>query len=567
MLKQQERYSRYSKVNIKKVTGSHYTPSRLAKFVAKELKNLSYRTSSIRILDPAIGDGELILALLNQLSNEHISIEVIGFDTNAHALQQAKERISSCFKNVTTDFKHIDFLEYAVQYYQPTLFNRTDIHPVDIVISNPPYVRTQVIGAKKSQELAHAFQLSGRIDLAFAFIKAIEWILKPNGIAGVIISNRFMTTKAGINVRTGLQRDFHIHHIWDLGDTKLFEAAVLPAVLLLEKKNNHDEAISSQFSTAYTTECATTHPQKFMDVIEAMSVTGIVETSSGQRFKIQHGYLAEMASSDDVWRISTNESEAWLKIVYAHTYCHFGELGKIRVGVKTTADKVFIRDDWQTFDKEHLPELLKPVITHHIGRRFRALEVSKQRQILYTHERYNGKRQAVSLADNPKSARYLEENRTILEARNYITKAKRNWYEIWVPQDPQKWHFPKLVFRDIVEQPMFWVDFSGAVVNGDCYWMTLDNRHSQEMLWLALAVGNSTFIETFYDYRFNNKLYAGRRRYITQYVQKFPLPDPQTKIAQKIIKQSQQLYEEIPVAETSVQEKNLDKLVWKAFGF
>ncbi len=555
------------RVSTKKATGSHYTPSRLAGFVAKELQTVLRKTPSVRILDPAIGDGELVLALLNQLSNEHMSIEVIGFDTDETALRQAKERILRRFNNVTTDFRHVDFLEFANQHYQPSLFSSTDFRPVDIVISNPPYIRTQVIGAEKSQKLAHTFKLSGRIDIAFAFIKAIKWMLKPNGIAGIIISNRFMTTKAGRGVRTDLQQNFHIHHIWDLGDTKLFKAAVLPAVLLLEKKNDLDEYVSSRFSTIYATECTTTQPQKFTDVIEAVSAVGVVEISNGQCFNVQHGYLAEIASLDEVWRISTDESKAWLEIVREHTYCHFGELGKIRVGVKTTADKVFIRDDWQTFDEKHRPELLKPVITHHIGRRFRALKALQQRQILYTHERHNGKRQAIDLADYPKSARYLERNRNILEARKYITKAKRNWYEIWVPQDPNEWRLPKLVFRDIVKHPMFWADFSGAVVNGDCYWMTLDSRHPQEMLWLALAVGNSTFIEEFYDYRFNNKLYAGRRRYITQYVQKFPLPDPQTIIAQEIIEQSRQVYEKISITETSRQEKYLDKLVWEAFGF
>jgi len=55
-----------------------------------------------------------------------------------------------------------------------------------------------------------------------------------------------------------------------------------------------------------------------------------------------------------------------------------------------------------------------------------------------------------------------------------------------------------------------------------------------------LAVANSTFAEAFYDYRFHNKLYAGRRRYITQYVKEFPLPDPNTSLAKQIIQATQQ---------------------------
>ena len=35
----------------------------------------------------------------------------------------------------------------------------------------------------------------------------------------------------------------------------------------------------------------------------------------------------------------------WLKIVYDNTWCLFKDVGKIRVGVKTTADNVFIKDN------------------------------------------------------------------------------------------------------------------------------------------------------------------------------------------------------------------------------
>jgi hypothetical protein len=60
--------------------------------------------------------------------------------------------------------------------------------------------------------------------------------LKPNGIVGIIVSNRFMTTKSGAAVREDILKNFDVQHIWDLGDTKIFAAAVLPAVLLLKKR-------------------------------------------------------------------------------------------------------------------------------------------------------------------------------------------------------------------------------------------------------------------------------------------------------------------------------------------
>ncbi len=147
-------------------------------------------------------------------------------------------------------------------------------------------------------------------------------------------------------------------------------------------------------------------------------------------------------------------------------------------------------------------------------------------------------------------------------------KSGRQWYEVWVPQDPDLWQYPKVVFRDITDKPMFWLDLQGAVVNGDCYWLVNHNPEETDLLWLVLAVANSSFIETFYDYRFNNKLYSGRRRFITQYVEKFPLPDPETQKSRQLVELTKQLYN-LPASspQSTLLEGELDALVWAAFGF
>ena len=105
-----------------------------------------------------------------------------------------------------------------------------------------------------------------------------------------------------------------------------------------------------------------------------------------------------------------------------------------------------------------------------------------------------------------------------------MKKANRKWYEIWVPQNPEAWKHRKIVFRDISEKPQFWLDDTGAIVNGDCYWIDINPDTVDDVVYLALAVANSSFIEKFYDVKFNNKLYSGKRRYQTQYVEQFPIP-------------------------------------------
>ncbi len=205
----------------------------------------------------------------------------------------------------------------------------------------------------------------------------------------------------------------------------------------------------------------------------------------------------------------------------------FADIAEIKVGIKTTADNVFIKDDWNDVEDETPPrtaKFLHPLLTHHVARRW-SLDQPVQKQVLYPYDLKQSRRTVVSQSANPKTFAYLEHHREQLESRKYFIKSGRKWFEIWVPHQPVDWALPKIVWPEIAEQPRFFLDSSGAIVNGDCYWIKLREGVDPDWLYLMLAVANSTVATRFYDTIFHNKLYAGRRRYMTQYVKEFPLPD------------------------------------------
>ena len=186
--------------------------------------------------------------------------------------------------------------------------------------------------------------------------------------------------------------------------------------------------------------------------------------------------------------------------------------------------------------------------------------------VLYPHTVVNGKRVPYNIELYPNSYKYLQYFRNQLENRVYIKKANRKWYEIWVPQDPIKWAKRKIVFRDIADVPQFWLDESGAIINGDCYWIDVYNHTIEDEVFLALAVANSEFILQYYDTIFNNRLYSGKRRFMAQYVEQFPIPDPSTNYAQAAIS----VVRLILSSNLSLSEKNhkielINELIMKAF--
>ncbi|TWT54508.1 Modification methylase PaeR7I [Rubripirellula amarantea] len=549
-----------------KQNGIHYTPENLAAFLAQRTL-LAYGKSSksISVVDPACGDGNLLVAIAqNAKPSVRRRMQLFGFERDPDAASNAQANLSNLGVASVTIVKH-DFLDVV---------KKDDGFRYDIVIANPPYVRTQVLGSREAQSLAKRFGLSGRVDLYHAFSIAMASVLRDGGTLGLLTSNRFLTIKSGVKLRTYLREHFDIAEVIDLGDTKLFSASVLPVVVAAQKKSDnggkfHDEAPFTRIyecrsHTELEEETATT-----CDVLDGVSdptVAGKLRTEQGV-YEIERGRLA-IGQDDAIWTLATPQSNAWLKTVERYQVAKFSDVANIRVGIKTTADAVFIRERWDDLDKASRPErkLIHPLITHHDAERWSIDGTPIRKSVLYPHQLRDGRREAIRLEDFPRAAAYFDSHRERLEGRSYVTESGRNWYEIWVPHRPTDWTEPKIVFPDISERPTFFLDRSTAIVNGDCYWITLKNGYPEDWLYLILAIANSTFITDYYDHRFHNKLYAGRRRFMTQYVKQFPLPDLKCDDSRQIIRLTKKILAAKRPSTRSRLESESDVLVRQAFG-
>ena len=275
---------RYQDVSEAKAGGVTYTPRVLADFVAEQILAVAPRhvSSRLRVLDPAVGHGELLVSLLSRLEGE---VEVYGYETDPAALTVAKERLASLFPAAKLNLSLGSFLDHVLEDHSDDLFAKGERY--DLIIANPPYVRTQIIGADKAQLLADQFGLTGRVDLYFAFLLGMTSVLAEGGTAGIIVSNRFMTTKAGAAVREGLTRKLNLRRIYDLGDTKLFDAAVLPAVIIANAHTSSpSNAEEPQFTSIY--EANGKEALSAADnAIDALSSTGLVGLPDGRVFDVR----------------------------------------------------------------------------------------------------------------------------------------------------------------------------------------------------------------------------------------------------------------------------------------
>lgn len=551
-----------SSFDNQKSNGVVYTPKSLADFVAKRIINyfttFNSVTKNLRILDPSVGDGVLILSVLENLNLESFeSIEVFAFDIDDSNFLDLKRLISDRYCNVDITLRNQDFLEYYVA--------RNENEDFDLIIANPPYVRNQVLGSDKSKKLSKIFDTRGKVDIYYIFMLALSNLLSEFGFMATITSNRFLSIKSGKVIRDYLLDNLDVKEIYDLGDTKLFEGiAVLPALVFSQNKSSSCQK-SPVFKTIYETTI-----NEYKDIRDLDSIVDVLSSETDEIFSTNSrfyeykvGNLELDGSEDAVWTISNKKTKDWLSKVEENTWKKFKEVSKTRVGVKSTADKIFIRTDWEDF--KNPPELLRELITSQYANPFHAKLPKKKKRIIYPHIIVDNEKTVVDLDEYPNAKSYFEEHKEKLSSRKYLIDAGRAWYSLWVPHNPKLWERPKIVFHDISEKPKFWIDLDGRIVNGECYWITLNEDVDDNLLWLCLAVANSLFIEKYYDHKFNNKLYSGKRRFMKQYVEQFPLPDPNNRISKDLA----ELAKEIALNPSKDNHDLIDRinqLVFEAFG-
>lgn len=556
-----------------KNTGATFTPRELSVFLAQRI-GYYVNSKHSRVLDPACGEAELLVAMGEVLSERGCDFSLTGFDSNKEYLNFAETRLSS-FSNMKTDLILGDFLmsvDVSNPNNPPSLFDDISTSEVnnsfDVVIANPPYVRTQILGAEQSQNIARKFNLKGRVDLYYPFLISMTESLKEGGILGVITSNRYLSTKGGESIRKYLSENYEILELIDLGDTKLFDAAVLPAIFIGRKKNEKKPS-GANFIKVYEElngyNGELTPVESVYDVLKSKH-SGYFVTENGKRYKKSSGELKYKIGSGSCWEMLSSGESEWVNKIDKAAKNRVEDFFKVKVGIKSTADKVFIRDKWEDLNgTKPEDDLLKELISQENIEPWNATD-NFELKVLYPHISVNGEKQTIDIEKYPKAKKYFVQYEEKLRARKYLIDAGRQWFELWVPHRPDQWKFPKLVFPDISLKPRFYLDVDGRIVNGNCYWIVATKEEDVEKLLLIQGIANSKLMTKYHDLVFNNKLYSGRRRYFSQYVEKYPLPDIDSLKAKEIIAIVKDLNQSNNKEEISELENQLEIKVAESFG-
>ena len=227
---------RFENLTPEKETGSVYTPVGMARDLSGAILSNLEITNSLSVLDPAAGDGRLLREMLNRL-NPRSDIRVVAYELDPDVLRKTSNDLTKEFPRVDFSFRNEDMIRAFLDGHLMG-------EQFDIVIANPPYLRTQIMGAEKSKKLAKLFKLRGRLDIYYVFVLIAQELLSDTGVAGFVTSNRFMKVKSGASLRDYLLSHAELLEIIDYGDTKLFDAAVLPCTFVFKRGTTDPEAVN-----------------------------------------------------------------------------------------------------------------------------------------------------------------------------------------------------------------------------------------------------------------------------------------------------------------------------------
>jgi adenine-specific DNA-methyltransferase len=606
----------------RKLLGIHYTPEIIIDYIVHCTlqpcleKADSEASRNVTVVDPACGAGLFLLRAFDLICHfwiehfGHLSAEDVryilenslyGVDIDKSAVQATRDNLmrkAQDFGVGAADLDHTicqgDALMRPVSHEQLEMpfhveqsgetFNWHRRFPqvfaqggFDCVIGNPPYIRIQHIQPleRRAKYIELYETASGRFDIAGLFIELANSITKPGGRIGYIVSNKLLSINGASELRNFILKHYNLVEIVDLTDTKLFTAAILPMILIMERTQVRTKALLyTSIQEAKTTHQSSLPVEHLLSPLERRQTPSRMNVEwNGRRFRIERFESPMPNGKKQVWTFHHPTEREILAKLSGNTFCTLDSIAcKIGVGLKTTADDVFIKPMNLDFVRRHKfeQEIVHPILeSHNIQRWGCDWEPERDLYVLYPHQEQDGKVTPVHLEDYPNAEQYLLSNREQLESRAYVKKGGRRWYEIWVHQSPGDFAQLKLITPDIAPENRFALDTGNYFVNGTCFYIILKDQ-SIEYNLLILALLNSKVLEFFHKVTSGNALYAKRFRYWASYLKPYPIPDlahpRNSTIVKQIIKNTGKLVEMSGEKEIANLESENDRLTYQLFG-
>jgi adenine-specific DNA-methyltransferase len=384
------------------VKGFVPTPSETVDLMVDGLFLNRRPASDASVLDPGCGHGAFIDGIIRWCAKHRAGIpRIVGIESNPKHADIARARFGNC---PSVEIRNSDFLTEE----QPGAF--------DFVLGNPPYVPITELSEREKQNYRERFETAtGRFDLYMLFFEQALKKLKPAGRLVFITPEKFLYVETAQALRRILARKY-VEEIRLIDEATFAELVTYPTVT----------TISNEVSRPSST-------------------------------------LAVLRNGSEVTIDPPADGSSWLPIIMGHSgnsACLTLEEVCLRIscGVATGADDVFVRV------ADALPANLRrfayPTIA---GREMGDFndDLDSRKLILVPYD-LDGT--LISEDKLGKLKDYLSQPSIRSQLIQRTCVRRKPWYAFHETPPLNDILRPKILCKDITDQPKFWVDRKGKLL-------------------------------------------------------------------------------------------------------
>jgi hypothetical protein len=403
----------------------------------------------------------------------------------------------------------------------------------DVVIANPPYVRSTRLSASYRKFLKENFSESfhGSADLYSYFIVSGISCLKQNGVMAFISPAGFLRSASCQNLRNFILKNATFKSLVDLGETRIFNnASVHAAIYTLSKSQSKNDTIRySEINSSPELEKLCLDPSSMPEAIADIAC------NRGWSF---HSNNQNFYKLDRIMNSSKPLSEFGIK-VYS--------------GIRTGYAKAFYLEEnqFEQFSHDVQQKWIKPIILP--SNILRWTGTKKRHHLIFVP--HNAERPPLEILN------HLESHRSLLEKRNEV-ESSDEWYRLRSCSYYAIMQKRKIIFPDLSSKQRFSLCEENSLVADGAYFLDSDDP-------VLLGILNSEFANLYFSNRCSsvgNLKAQGRFRFKKTFIKDFPLPgcfSEATTIRSKIKKVVNDM---LLNGETLENKKVLDQAVEEFYG-
>ncbi len=484
---------------------------------------------------------------LNKLNGELLSLtdQPTLFEmtrTQKEAWNKKVKKLTEEIKKLETELAEIksnkiyeNGFEWRFEFPE-VLNNDGDFTGVDVVIGNPPYIRSEALGSLKVH-LKQYFKIYIPAGDIFSYFYELSYTILNEGGIFCFINNTFDKTSAGKALRQFVFKNFCLEQYIDFTSVEVFEeATTYPIILLANKGSNLDNTF------------------KYIKIDE------------NQYKNKEHLFLdscfTQISQIDlglDVWNFK-NEIENNLLLKLKSFKSLFDLYGKSYRGIITGLNEAFIV-------KKNLPNIteVKPVYE---GKDIKKWGTPSPTKWIIVFKNKSSKQKFGDLDFEAIKAKMMVLYPELFDHLNHFEEDGKKrfdkgeyWWELRNCAYYSLFSKPKIIFPNLQNTNKFAFDESGTYINAPAVFFPTNDKYllsilNSKIVWYFLksicVVRSGGFIEV-----------------KPQYFEQIPIPELTEEIKSLLTDKADQiisLKKSDPSAETSALEAEIDRLVYELYG-